>query len=447
VDIRGHDPLGSTQYTRRLDVTLFLSATSDVGAKIPDMRVCNMGDCDPLPGWQSFAPAISNWNLLDTGYDCEFKWVYAWFRDELGRESNRYADVIDYDNFATATMSLNNGNAWTNQTAVMINSVNRDAQLQDCSGLSAMRMMEVGGGLGYTVWITYYPELYFFLSPSGPLNRTVQTEYQDHANNFITLTDSIQLDITPPYTGTAPKFGGTITTTHRFISVTNLWALDAESGVKNVWLANRSTGPWKTFPYVPGSSYNWDLWYGGPPTYTPGIHYVFARYEDAAGFGSFPGNLSQVFYSSISVQGSRVFLPIVTKKYTKQMQAAPPAVPTTPAETDLVLMATPLQYGPSGDVLLLLALRRSDGGPLDGTFRMTLPEGLRVVRAWSAYGRLLEVSDHLVVSHEQVSGRGVPWILVHARVEAGASDALQVQGEMTWDGGSIRASPVQLPLR
>ena len=69
------------------------------------------------------------------------------------------------------------------------------------------------------------------------------------------------------------------------------------------------------------------------------------------------------------------------------------------------------------------------------------------MRAWSAYGTLVEVGDHTVLSHER-SGDGLtPWVLVRARVEPGAGSVLQVQGTMTWDGSTFTAAPVQIRNR
>jgi len=451
VDIRAHDPLNSSAYTRLTDVTLLISATSDVGSKITDMKVCNEGAsgpgaCNPPappPTWIAFAQAMPNWELLpplgpQPYYHCGWKQVNIWFKDAQGRESNVYADYIRYDDFATATMSLNGGQAYANQTMVMVTSQDREAAADsDCVGLRDMRLKETG--LTYTVWISYYPELYFFLAPGSASPRAVEAEYRDRANNYITLSDSIMLDLVPPYNCLSPTLnGGAITATHHTITVTDFSAKDDESGVAHVWLANRSTGPWKIYPYT-STSILWDLFYGGPPTVWPGIHHVYARYEDGAGFASFPGNLSSVCSSPLHFMGSNVYLPLVDKKYTKKAQVA--AEITASTEVNLTLMSKPLQTGPGQDVLLWLAAQRDQDGTLDGTLRMTLPEGLRVVRAWSAYGQLLQTGDHLVVSHERASPLQVSWILVHARVEPGAAAPLQVQGEMTWGQGSTSRAP------
>ena len=78
---------------------------------------------------------------------------------------------------------------------------------------------------------------------------------------------------------------------------------------------------------------------------------------------------------------------------------------------------------------------------------MHLPEGLRVVQAWSAYGTVVQAGEREVVSRERTSSRQSSWIVVQARVQPGAAPLLSVQGEMSWDGGTLLASPLVVGTR
>jgi hypothetical protein len=368
--------------------------------------------------------------------------VNAAFRDNLLVESPVVGDYIRYDNYLTASMSLNGGLPYTNRTMVMVNSVDLDGQQLDCSGLRDMRLREEPS-LTYTIWITYYPQLYFFLAGDGGPVRTVDVEYKDRANNVGTFTDSIALDTTPPYSGAPPILNGGIpTATEPIIPVSGLLAYDDESGVANVWLANRPNGPWVIMPYCgsPPCSYSWNLAYGGPPIQYPDLHRVYVMYEDAAGYGSFPGNLSQAYSSTIEVRGmSSVFMPALSKAYGTKALAGPDRF-----AADVVLLTDRPQAQPGDDVLLYLAARPGPNAPPEGTLHLVLPEGLRLVRAWSAYGQLEQAAARTIVSRERLATRLTPWILVHVRVEPGAGAVLPVQGGLTWNGGTLMAVPVQI---
>jgi hypothetical protein len=445
IDIYAYDPVGSALYTRLYSVTLMLWATSDVGATITDMWVCNLGDtaCMNSPEWIPYAGGFANWALIDTPYPCEYKPVLAAFRDDHGRVSQTYGRTIQYDNFLTATMVLNGGAAYANQKIVPVNSEDRDAAEPDCTGLRDVRFRELPE-ITYTVWISYSDEIYFFLAAEGPVTRTVEAQYRDYANNWRSFTDSILLDENPPYDGTPPMLNKTAATL--LIPVGGLMARDDESGVARVWMANRADGPWMTFDYcdAPPCSYEWNLGYGGPPVQLPDLHHVYVKYEDAAAVGSDPGNLSEVYSATIALSGiHNVFLPLVARLDEGTLAVPRPVMPAG----DLLLLADRPAAGVGEEIALYLAVRRPEGAPLEGTLEMTLPEGLRVVRAWSAYGTLLQVGDHVVVSHERARAGPTPWIMVRARVEREAGSLLPVQGTLSWDGGALTAAPVQIQNR
>lgn len=449
VQISAEQPPSNTLYTRELMANLAISATSDVGNEVTGMKVWNLGDVGGGTGWIPFAKAIFGWPLLETPYNCEYKWVLAQFEDDLGYRSITSTDYIFYDNYVTATMVLNDGDAFANSTLVMITSEDQDSAV-GCSGLSAMSFKEEG--LTYTVWITYFPEIYFFLSPVGelPMTRTVYARYRDHAGNVGVVSDSIWIDLTPPYSGTAPILNRGVTqTSELIIPVTGLEAFDDETGVANVWFANRPDGPWVVFPYVPNinHAYEWNLAYGWPPIVDEGLkgplHTVYVRYEDGSGYGSVPGNMTESYTGTISIIGvTSIHLPLVLSGHGAASIQESPSAPAR-----LFLQARPDQAGEGEDVLLWLAARGEPGQAVEGMLRLTLPDGLRAVHAWSAYGELVQVEDHLVVSRERSAGGLVPWILVRARVEERAGAFLYVQAELTQDRGSVERTSLRIKTR
>ena len=98
------------------------------------------------------------------------------------------------------------------------------------------------------------------------------------------------------------------------ITVTGLLAYDDESGVAQVWMSNHADGGWVQLPYAaPPHDYLWSMAYGGPPISSPVTITVYVKYEDAAGFGSYPGNFSEVMSSTIRFEGTvlNVYLPLV----------------------------------------------------------------------------------------------------------------------------------------
>lgn len=442
VDIIAIDPPEDRNFTRDLTVDLHFWADSDVGNQVTEMRYCNMGDCDPLPAWETFLEYHYDWELLDTGWGCEWKPVLAWFRDDQGTVSDEYADYIVYDNYLSADMVINGNNEYTSRELVMINST--DTEPDPCSGLSEMRIWDTLAPT-YTHWISYFPDLYFPLSPGGPITHTVFVEYRDRAGNVGALSDTILLDTNPPYSGTPPTLNDGNPATHLIIPMTGLEAYDDESGVASVWAANYADGPWMVMAYHdPPYTYDWNLAYGGPPIEEPDLHTVYVMYEDASGYGAFPGNLSEAYESTILVSGiTNIYLPLVTDAYEPGALTAP----GDGAGSDLTLLVWPRQTGGGEELLLAMSTRQDRSAPREGTFQLTLPEGLRVVQAWSAYGQLLQADDRLVVSREQSWNQQSPWILVYARVEEGAADLLQVRGDLLWDDGTVSTRLLQVRPR
>lgn len=428
-------PPANQQFTRQLAVQLNLWATSPAGHALL-MRYDNNANFSGNPTYVAFASAVPSWNLAATPGTCAIKTVYAQYKDAVdGTESPVYSDPILFDDWLTATLTLNGGNAYTNRTMVKLDTGNSDLSA-GCSGLYAMQFREPT--ITYTTWYSYLPGLWYYLQPDGAATRTVYGHYLDKAGNEGTYSRQITFDLDPPYNGTAPTMPAS--TNKLLVSVSNLQATDDASGVGYIWLANNCSaqgeGAWLAVPYCssPPCTVVWNLGYGGPPL--DGLNRVCVKYEDRSGYGSFRGNFSSIYEGTITVTGiDSVLLPLVVRRYTG---AQAYVVPTTPADDDLFLWADPPQAGPDGEVLLYLVLPGSPDGPREGTLRMQLPAGLRVVRAWSAYGELQYVGTGEVRSLERAAPGRAAWLTVLARVVPGAGPHLPVQGELRGaDGTSV----------
>lgn len=443
VEIRARQPYSHTQYTRLLSVALHFSATSPLG-NLLEMRYANQADMGD--NWKPYKSWVDEWDLGNPGANCEHKWVFAQFRDaENGYKSPMYSDYIFYDGDVQADMDLNDDKIYTSQPIVMVGTSDVDLD-SGCTGLKDMIVWEEA--LTQTVWISYFPRLYFFLNPlPDPPTRTVYTRYRDYAGNEGVFSDTIILDTNPPHDGAAPLLaGGAYSTTHLLISVSGMEAQDDESGIARIWLANRDQGPWQTRSYCadPPCSYSdWCLGYGGPPIQDPETpHRVYVRYEDRSGYGPFPGNLSEIVSGEIFVQGiSNAYLPIVLRRHTKTAGGAGQG---EGGQVKLYLLSEPQQAGPGEEILLWLAAQRSRDPAVEGTLHLHLPPGVQVLQAWSAYGQLLWQDAHLVISQERASPRKVPWILVRARIEEHAPSGIEVTGEMSWTEGTEKATPLQI---
>lgn len=439
VNVVALDPPGNQEYTRQAAVRLELQATSPAGHDLL-MRYDNYADFSGNPTYVTFTTVVPSWNLATAPNSCTSKTVYAQFKDALdGTESLVYDDAIFYDDWLTATLTLNGGNAYTNRTMVKVDSENRDYSV-GCSGLFAMQFRE--STITYTSWYSYLPGLWYFLQPSGGDTRTVYGHYLDGAGNEGTLSSRITFDLEPPYSGAPPTMP--TSTNQLLITVSDLQALDDASGVGYVWLANNCTpqgeGSWLAFPYcsTPPCDYTWNLGYGGPPL--EGENTVCVKYEDKSGYGSFQGNFSAISEGTIIVGDTyAAFLPLITRR---ALLGQGYMAPVEPAGEELFLFADPPQAGLGQEVLLYLVLPGRVAEASEGTLRMQLPRGLQVVRAWSAYGELSYVSDREVRSLERAAPGQVTWLTVLARVVPGADPYLQVQGELIGADGTRTAAPL-----
>src|SRR5512139_1848357 len=94
---------------------------------------------------------------------------------------------------ASRRMTVNSGAGYTNVTAVTVNSSVSDA----ASGIASM---SVDPGTGtYGPWIAYAASSPIALSGADG-TKTVRVQYRDTTGNVLTLTDTIFLDATAPYT-------------------------------------------------------------------------------------------------------------------------------------------------------------------------------------------------------------------------------------------------------
>ena len=437
VDIRALQPPNNPAYTRESAVKLDLWATSPVTNPLL-MRYDNYVDFQANPNYVAYSSPVPSWTLLTTPNTCGNKTVYAQYKDSVSNvESLVYSDYVFYDDYLTAGMVLNEDQPYTNRTMVMVNSTDGDLAV-GCSGLYAMRFSE--NDITYTQWISYFPRLYQFLSPSGSELRTLYARYNDFAGNEGSFSDQITLDQIPPYNGSPPTMPASTDVLQ--IPVSGLQASDDESGIAYVWMSNWPDGPWLAQPYCasPPCLYTWNLAYGGPPIQAPDQHHVYVKYEDGTGYGDFSGNFTPVYSGTILVNNvETAFLPLVSRGATGIL-ATPP--PVASPEAGLILVADPLLDSGGQEVLLYLAVRREAEPPLPGTLRLQLPPGLRVVRAWSAYGTLQKVGEQVVISYERPSSHQVAWIVVQARFEGWAAPTLQVWGDLTTDEGWHTSAPL-----
>ncbi len=442
------DPAGSITYTRRLTVTLQLDAASPVGHAL-EMRYDNYADFHANPTFVSLAPSVPNWRLLGFPQNCGSKTVYAQFRDAVdGTLSPVYSDVILFDDYLLTSMALNGGRAYTNRTMVWVGAEDLD-RIVGCSGLEAVQLSQ--NGANYTNWFSYFPSgMYYILEPTGPLTRTVYARYRDRAGNQGLYSDQIILDLTPPYNGRPPSLPAS--TVYLLVTVSGLQASDDESGVANVWLANNcrpdGSGEWAAMPYCPSPpcSYTWNLAYGGPPRQAPAAHTVCVKYEDASGYGYYPGNFSPVYTGTITISGIQsAFLPVIARWSVGGALALPRPAP--PAASGLFLWTAAPPDGPDQDIFLYLVAQPASLAAQEGFLTMRLPAGLRVVQAWSAYGAMAQIGERQVVSRERALPGQARWVLVRARVQPGAAPPLIVEGELSGAGGTLVAPPLTLGMR
>jgi len=160
-------------------VALTPSATDSGGSGVWQMRFSN--DNAVWSGWEAYATSKS-WTIASAP---GIETVFAQYRDGAGNLSAVYNDTIGLDVVApSGSMLVNNGDATTASTVVLVDSVVVDLQ----SGMSQMRI-DPGTGT-YGAWIPYTSSTTVNL-PFGDGERTVRVEYRDAVANVLALTDTI----------------------------------------------------------------------------------------------------------------------------------------------------------------------------------------------------------------------------------------------------------------
>ena len=188
-------------YTKTASVTLKVTATDKSG--ISEMQFSNDGS-----DWttsESYATTKS-WSLtLGDGS----KTVYAKFKDNAGNWSPPFTATIVFDtDLPTGSFEINNGQASTASTSVILN-----ISATDANGISGMRFSNDG-----TTWSSTLPysAAANWTLTTGSGTKTVYGKFKDNAGNWSeeTYTASITLDtIAPAVTISSPVTGSTTSNT------------------------------------------------------------------------------------------------------------------------------------------------------------------------------------------------------------------------------------------
>ncbi|MDR1113556.1 MAG: hypothetical protein LBL50_00515 [Candidatus Margulisbacteria bacterium] len=176
------------EWTTTLNVTLNISATSNIGSVI-SMNISNYDDFSNSTGWIAYDTTVNNWLLRSDG-DPQTKNVYIKFRDAADNESLVFSDSIKYDITPpqNASVLINNGQPKTFSPTVNLT-------------LSANPVADVA-----EIWLSNLPdftnkiELHAF-QPSYPNwnlggtgDRYVYVKFIDAAGNSVNAQDNILVD-------------------------------------------------------------------------------------------------------------------------------------------------------------------------------------------------------------------------------------------------------------
>jgi len=247
-------------YTNSTSVTLTLSASDSSG--VSKMQFSNDGVV--FSSEEDYATSKS-WTL--TASD-GLKTVYVRYKDNAGNWSGPIGDTITLDTTSpTGTISINNGDGYTNSTAVTLT-----LSASDSSGASKMEFSN--DGVSWSSEEDYATSKSWTLTASDGL-KTVYVRYKDNASNWSGLTsisDTIILDTTLP-TGTISINGGDIYANSTSVTLT-LSASDS-GGVSKMEFSNDGVTWSSEEDYATGKS--WTLT-TGDETKT-----VYVQYKDNAG--------------------------------------------------------------------------------------------------------------------------------------------------------------------
>jgi len=247
-------------YTNSTSVTLTLSASDSSG--VSKMQFSNDGVV--FSSEEDYATSKS-WTL--TASD-GLKTVYVRYKDNAGNWSGPIGDTITLDTTSpTGTISINNGDGYTNSTAVTLT-----LSASDSSGVSKMEFSN--DGVSWSSEEDYATSKSWTLTASDGL-KTVYVRYKDNASNWSGLTsisDTIILDTTLP-TGTILMNSGDAYANSTSVTLT-LSASDS-GGVSKMEFSNDGVTWSSEEDYATGKS--WTLT-TGDETKT-----VYVQYKDNAG--------------------------------------------------------------------------------------------------------------------------------------------------------------------
>ncbi len=205
------------------------SSVSDAGSGMSQMRI-NPGT-GVYGSWVTYSASAAI--TLPTGLGT--KTVAVQYRDTAGNVTTLTDTIVLDTSPPTGTMSVNSGAAYTNLVAATVNSTVNDA-------LSGVTQMSIDPGTGsYGAWVTYAGNYPITLTGTDG-TKTIRVQYRDAVGNVLTLTDTIVMDATAPFTTVNITAGQTYFGNQTF----TLSPTDAGgSGVAGTWWSlDSATGPW-----------------------------------------------------------------------------------------------------------------------------------------------------------------------------------------------------------
>ena len=258
-------------YTSTTLVTLSLTY-EDTASGVSEVRYSNDGVWD-TEAWEN--PTSTKFWTLTPGEG--IKKVYYQFKDNAGNISPTSSDSIILDTEPpSATISINEGDEYTNSTSVTLY-----LQYSDNEGVDQVRYSN--DGISYTNWEQPSENKSWTLSSEDGI-KTVYAQIRDRAglnSNFV--FDTIILDTIPP-TGSIEINNGASSTTSTSVTITPS-ATDA-NGVNQMRLRNEE-GDWSNWEEV--TTKTWTLASG------LGLKTVFAQFKDNTGL------VSSDFFATINL--------------------------------------------------------------------------------------------------------------------------------------------------
>jgi|GEM_PF-3791189 len=260
----------------------------DLSDHIAEFQVSNLNGDWSAVGWKGIQPT-DNWNLTAGDGD---KTVYVRFKDEAGNIGSAVSASIKLDTTApTGTISINDGEQWTNSLDVTL-TLTMDDGIEG-SGASKMRFSNDG-----TSWSGWEPAAsranWALLAGDG--DKTVFVQFKDAAGNIGTgnIQAAIKLDQTKP-TGGIQINNGAQSTQTRAVALTLSSSDGIGSGVVEMRFSEDGV-VWSVWESFSGTK-NWNLTGGS------GTKNVHAEFRDAAGNISDPA-IAAIEYRDNSGSGA-----------------------------------------------------------------------------------------------------------------------------------------------